>query len=164
MDVGKLKHTLRRAQLLIGPIERTILDFVAARRSPACFVSIDVDFYSSTMSAFKLLEASTALLMPRIYFHFDDILATTFGDCNGERLAISDFNVSHELRKLSPIYGLRCYLPQRYLHALWPAQVYLAHIFDHELYSRSDHGKARENSLRVTPDGSRPEMLSRTRE
>jgi hypothetical protein len=62
------------------------------------------------MNAFRVFEADQSLLLPRVHCFFMNILARTFGDHKGERLAISDFNTSHEMRKISKIYGLQYYL------------------------------------------------------
>ena len=62
----------------------------------------------------------------------------TCSEFTGERLAIDEFNAKHELRKISPIFGLRYFLPRPYDHAVWPDQMYLAHIFDHERYGDFD--------------------------
>ena len=67
-----------------------------------------------------------------------NILARTFGDHNGERLAISDFNAAHEMRKISKIYGLQYYLNAHRARQRWVEQFYMAHIFDHELYGCYD--------------------------
>ena len=77
--------------------------------------------------------------MPRIHCHFDDILGFTFADHNGERLAISEFNASNPLRKISPIYGLRYCVPKSYFNASWVEQGYMAHILDQPLYNEYDH-------------------------
>jgi hypothetical protein len=113
------------------------------------FVSFDLDFYSSTMQAFGIFEAEQRLLLPRIYCYFDDILGYTFGDHVGERLAISEFNASHELRKLSPIHGLRYYIPRRFAHRMWEKQ-YMAHIFDHDLYRQFD-GSIQRSACDLAP-------------
>lgn len=70
-------------------------------------MSIDLDLYSSTVHALRVLDADQSLLLPRIHCYLDDITGLTCGDYNGERLAVSDFNASHEMRKISPIYRLR---------------------------------------------------------
>ncbi len=56
----------------------------------------------------------------------------------GERLAISEFNASHSRRKISPIYGLKYFLPVPHAQAEWSEQMYMAHIFDHDLYRQND--------------------------
>ena len=62
----------------------------------------------------------------------------TYSEFNGERLAIAEFNTSHEMRKISPVYGLKYYLPTAYAHAEWSEQFYIAHIFNHDLYCATD--------------------------
>ena len=143
MDEDKLRNHLRRARLMLGLVEHTISEFIASRPSPVAFISFDLDYYSSTMQAFKLLEADQALLLPRIHCYFDDIMGYTYSEYNGERLAISEFNVSHSSRKISPIYGLKYFLPKPHAQADWSEMLYMAHIFDHELYGWED-GSARD--------------------
>jgi hypothetical protein len=77
-------------------------------------------------------------LLPRVVSYFDDIMGLTFGDHVGERAAIADFNTTHQLRKVSPIHGLRHYLPWPQSRTMWPEMMYLAHIFDHPLYNEND--------------------------
>jgi hypothetical protein len=138
IDVEGLKKRLKKAQLILGLVENTVPRFIDSGVAPLAFVSIDLDYYSSTMQAFKLLEADQSLLLPRIHFYFDDIMGLTFSEYNGERLAIADFNAAHTMRKISPIYGLRYFLPKRYALGQWPEQFFMAHIFDHELYGQKD--------------------------
>jgi hypothetical protein len=95
------------------------------------------------MQAFKPLEADYALLLPRIHCFFDDIMGFTFSDFTGERLAISEFNSSHAMRKISPIYALRYYLEHPPSGDHWPEKFYMAHFFDHELYGRDDGSNKR---------------------
>jgi hypothetical protein len=110
MDEEKLRKRLHSARLVLGLVEDTVSEFIASRPSPVAFISFDLDYYSSTMQAFKLLEAAPALLLPRIYCYFDDIMGFSYSDYNGERLAIMEFNASHGSRKISPIYGLKYFL------------------------------------------------------
>jgi hypothetical protein len=138
MDEDKLRQRLRRARLILGLVEDTVSEFISLRPSPVAFISFDLDYYSSTMQAFKLLEADATLLMPRVYCYFDDIMGFTYSEYNGERLAITEFNGSHESRKISPIYGLKYFLPEPYARADWSEMLYMAHIFDHEMYGLED--------------------------
>jgi hypothetical protein len=138
MDREKLERRLTRAKLILGPVEDTIPRFVQSRPSPIAFVSVDLDLYSSTIQALALFDADQALLLPRVHCYFDDIMGFTFSDYNGERLAITEFNASHTMRKISPIYGLRHFLPEHYRGSIWPEQLYMAHIFDHDIYGQYD--------------------------
>jgi hypothetical protein len=137
MDLTRLKARLKRAELLLGPVEDTVPQFLSSTRAPVAFVSFDVDYYSSTRQALKLFDGAHERLLPRVHCYFDDILGYTFGDHVGERLAIEHFNAAHELRKLSPIYGVRYYVPRRYMNRMWEKQ-YMLHVFDHPLYGRHD--------------------------
>ncbi len=138
MDKEKLQRRLQRAKLFLGLVEDTVPEFIKSKPSPVAFISFDLDYYTSTMQAFRLLEADENLLLPRIHCYFDDIMGFTYSDYNGERLAISEFNASHSSRKISPIYGLRYFLPAPHAQADWSEMFYIAHIFDHNLYDRDD--------------------------
>lgn len=138
MNVDKLKKRLSKAQLFLGHVETTITKFIDLRPAPVAFISFDLDYYTSTMQAFKLFEAVPAVLLPRIHCYFDDILGFTFSEFTGERLAISDFNHTHQMRKISPIYGLRYFLPPPCANEQWVEGIYLAHIFEHPLYGVND--------------------------
>lgn len=138
MDHAALRGTLARAQLVLGDVSATLTPWLDTKPAPVGFVSWDLDYYSSTMAAFALLDATSSLLLPRIVSYFDDTMGLTFGDHVGERAAIADFNTAHELRKLSPIYGLRHYLPWPQSRAMWPEMMYMAHLFDHPLYNEHD--------------------------
>jgi hypothetical protein len=139
MDEEKLQKRLRRARLVLGLVDETISEFIKSNPSPIAFISFDLDYYSSTVGALKLLESDPALLLPRIYCYFDDILGFTYSEYNGERLAIAEFNAAHDMRKLSTIYGLKYCLPPPYSAAQWAEQFYIAHIFDHHLYCEQDN-------------------------
>ena len=135
MDQDKLRSRLRHAKLIIGLIKETLSSFLQAGPAPVGFVSIDVDLYTSTMDALKLFEANPRVLLPRIHCYLDDMLGFTFSDFTGERLAINEFNQCHPQRKISPIYGLKHFVPDQFFDSMWVESFYLAHIFDHDLYA-----------------------------
>jgi len=147
MDVEKLKKRLRRAQLLLGPIDCTIESFIQSKPAPAAFVAFDMSLYSSTIKALKLFEADEKTLLPRIQCYFGSSTGLTYSDFNADRLAISEFNDAHQLRKISPCYGLDIMLPDS---KTWAGRMFLAHIFDHPLYGADDGMiKIRDNPLIV---------------
>jgi hypothetical protein len=138
MDEEALKARLRRARLVLGPVGETILKFIASKPAPVGFISIDVDFYSSTKEALSLLEAPHDVLLPRIQCYLDDVLGYTFGDFNGERLAIAEFNAEHASRKVSQVYGLRFLVSPEQMNEQWTEKMYLAHLMDHPRYADND--------------------------
>jgi hypothetical protein len=151
MDTERLRARLQRSELLLGLVEETLPRFIEAAPAPIGFVSIDLDYYSSTVAALMLLAASADRLLPRVMCYFDDVMGYPWGDFNGERLAIAEFNDSHEDRKISPVYGLRYFLPQPWARAMWPDMMYLAHVLDHPRYNE-DEGTALVRRLDLNPE------------
>jgi hypothetical protein len=145
MDVDKLKARLKRARLILGLVEETVPRFLLSNPAPIGFMSIDVDYYTSTAEVLKALECDQGLLMPRIHCYFDDMMGFTFSEYTGERLAITEFNNSHQTRKISPIFGLKYFLPGRYSRDLWCDEMFMAHTFDHDLYGHDDGLVIRHN-------------------
>jgi hypothetical protein len=122
----------------LGPINETVLEFINSQPAPVAFISFDVDLYSSTVQAFGLLKAPYSVLLPRIYCYFDDSQGATHSDFTGERLAISEFNLAHEMRKISPVYGLKYFVNPDVANQRWVECISIAHFFDHELYNQDD--------------------------
>ena len=93
------------------------------------FVSIDVDYYSSTKKALAIFKAEAAKYLPTVTLYLDDIGFETANPWCGELLAIPEFNEENALRKIAPFAMLRA---QRLLkNALWIEQIYTVHVFDH---------------------------------
>jgi hypothetical protein len=139
MEEAKLRRRLRAARLVIGDIKDTVATFVASSPAPVAFLACDLVLYTSTVHGLRLLNADECFLLPRVHCYFDDVLGFTWGDYNGERLAIHEFNETHAMRKISPIYGLRHYVPARCFDAMWVEKVWLAHLFDHSMYGIRDN-------------------------
>jgi hypothetical protein len=138
LDEPKLRARLQRAELVMGLVEETVGKFLQASPAPVGFVAFDLDHYTSTMQAFRVLEAEHRLLMPRIHCYFDDILGYTCGHHNGERLAIAEFNEAHPHRQISRIYGLRYCLHRKHREANWTEKMFMTHIVEHPLYNEWD--------------------------
>ena len=103
MDFDGLRKRLKKAQLILGLVENTVPGLIRSAPAPIAFISFDMDYYSSTMHAFKLFEADHSMLLPRVHCYFDDIIGLTYSEFNGDRLAIAEFNDSHAMTKISPI-------------------------------------------------------------
>lgn len=140
MDVEKLRARLQRARLILGRVEETVPEFLRTSFAPVAFVSIDLDMYTGTKHALRLLEATPDVLLPRIPYYFDDIMGGQgYCDYTGERLAIHEFNREHAMRKIAPHYGLKFFVPPQNAHAPWVECMYFAHLFDHPLYEARAH-------------------------
>ena len=150
MDLDKLRARLRRSELVLGLVEETLPRFLESDGSPIGFVSIDLDYYSSTVAALSLLKAPAERLLPRVMCYFDDVMGYPWGDFNGERLAITEFNDETDDRKISPVYGLRYFLSRPWGQAMWPEMMFLTHILDHPRYDE-DEGTALVRRLDLNP-------------
>jgi hypothetical protein len=137
MDKEKLTRRLQRAQLRLGLVETTVPKFLRSTFAPVAFISFDLDLYTGTQHALRLLEASPERLLPRVSCYFDDMMGYGCNDYTGERLAIGEFNSQHSMRKLSPHYGLRWKVPAQNQNDIWVELMYFAHIFEHPLYGTS---------------------------
>jgi hypothetical protein len=154
MDEAALRARLARAQLVIGPIADTIKPWIQAEHSPIGFMAFDLDYYSSTMQAFDLLEANADAFLPRVPCYFDDIFGYGWSDFAGERAAVTDFNDLHDRRKIGAIHGLRYELPASEFQLAWPEKMYLFHVFDHPRYNDAE-GEVAERwfeALRLRPE------------
>jgi hypothetical protein len=139
MDETALRARLRRAELHLGLVRDTIGPFAESSPAPVGFVAVDVDYYSSTVDALRLFDADASLFMPRVLAYFDDVLGYPWGESNGERLAIREFNDSHDQRVVDQIPGLRYTLPPSQFQSQWAEQMYLIHILDHPAYAKNEH-------------------------
>jgi hypothetical protein len=147
MDTAALKAKLGNARLTLGPLKETLPAFLREGPAPIGFISFDVDYYSSMNDGLVLLDAPHDLLLPRVQCCMDDILGYSFADCNGERLAIAEFNAAHVDRKLSPVYGLRFFVPPERANEQWTEKMYLAHILGHPRYGDNDGTMQRQLPL-----------------
>jgi hypothetical protein len=134
MDEGALRNRLTRTELVLGPVAETVAAWSAADHPPAGFAAFDLDYYSSTVDALRLLDAPADHVLPRVVCYFDDIFGYGWTDFTGERAAIADYNASHRERKVGPLYGLKYELPDSEWRRPWPEQMYVAHLFDHPRY------------------------------
>jgi hypothetical protein len=134
MDVERLQAKLTSAKLVLGPIEETAATFFE-KHSPAPIgaMAFDVDYYSSTMDCLKLLDGGPEHFLPRAFCYFDDTVGTNvelYSEYTGMRLAINEFNATHDRAKLDHAYLLTC----RSLISPWYHQIRILHLFDHPDY------------------------------
>jgi hypothetical protein len=136
IDVEKLKGRIRSAELLVGDVRDTVQSFGETNPAPVGFISFDLDYYSSTTAALRVLDLPFENLLPRVFCYFDDVAGgptLCYNEFTGELLAINEFNQAHSDRKLAQIAGLRHNF--RTLPVLWHEQIYVAHLFKHPHYN-----------------------------
>jgi hypothetical protein len=138
MDEQALRARLTTAELVLGPVAETVPEWTHSSHPPIGFISFDLDYYSSTMHAFGVLEGTPERMLPRVPCYFDDLFGYGWSDFNGERAAIADFNMAHDQRKIGKIHGLRYELPPSEFTLAWHDKLYLIHVFDHPEYDTSE--------------------------
>lgn len=110
------------AELIVGDVADTIPGWLEAKpvSRKMGFVSVDVDYYSSTLSAFPMFEMAPEHYLPAMPLYFDDMnTCITYNSRCGEPLAIAEFNERNPMRIIEekPTWAIRNF------HAL--------HVLDH---------------------------------
>lgn len=138
MDEKKLRARLSGARLQLGEVRDTLESFFARENPPPIgFISFDLDYYSSTVAALKILDGDQKHYLPRVTCYFDDLaggIMDAYSEFSGELLAIREFNDNHPDVKISIVPGLR--LHGNNLPAQWQEKMYVAHRFGHPDYSK----------------------------
>ncbi len=134
MDEQKLSPNLEKSKIVFGNVKDTVGTFFEEYKpAPVACIFHDLDFYSSTIDSFKILDANPDRFLPRVFNYFDDIIGgdlELYCDWTGERLAINEFNDSHSDRKFSPAYHLLASREQN----RWYHQIRILHFFAHTGY------------------------------
>ena len=132
MDQERLRDALPpNATLVLGDIGETVDAFVGSLRpsAPLGFVTLDVDFYSSSVTALRIFDGEPDRYFPYLPVYVDDLHMPTHSQYAGELLAIEEFNDAHEFRKIEPDRMLRT--NRVFKHAEWLAHMFKLHVFDH---------------------------------
>ena len=119
-------------KLLVGNVKETINDFLEkiTPEKPIGFVSYDLDYYSSTKDALKILSGvDSQKYLPITYICLDDINLTSHYSYSGELLAVNEFNKENQLRKIE--YHKFLENGRIFRRATWIKQIYFLHVLDH---------------------------------
>ena len=136
MDRAALERRLTKAKLVFGNVSETVAQFAKDHNpAPIGAVIIDLDYYSSTRDAFRLMDFCRERMLPRAYFFFDDIIGDDTVLMNpyvGEELAVNEFNQTHPHQKITEVR----YLTRGPGVDIWRQQMYAYHDFAHPDYTR----------------------------
>lgn len=137
MDDAALRARLRGGtKLVMGQVKETVPAFLTDLRWPVGFIAFDLDYYSSTKDALRMMDGPESGRLPRIYCYFDDIVwpaEACHNPYTGENLAIREFNAEHDGQKICKLENLNWIQPHP---AQWHQQMYVAHEFAHPLYTK----------------------------
>jgi hypothetical protein len=133
------KRLPANATIVIGDVSDTIKPFLEDCAIIG-FISVDLDYYHSTVEALKLLDAAPDKYLPWVVMYFDDVEYDRHNPFCGELAAIEEFNRKHSDRKIAKFNVLR----QRrvFQRATWIDHMYIAHVFDHAFRTRERSQKA----------------------
>lgn len=114
-----------------GDIAKTVSIFQSEKNKniPIGFVSLDLDYYSSTKNALKIFKFEPDSYLPYVKVYLDDINNLDHNSFCGELLAVSEFNIEQEFRKIERVEFLKEW--RIFKNALWHKQIYHAYVLDH---------------------------------
>lgn len=143
MDQANLEKKLSYSKLIIGDVNTTLEKFFDIYSpSPIGAIFHDLDYYSSTISSFKIFDNDEKYYLPRIFNYFDDILGTElemYNEFSGELLAIQNYNLKNSSKKIVLNRNLITSNNEK-----WRTQIYYFHNFEHKDYNKFIGGTEQE--------------------
>lgn len=128
-DVKGLKQT-SGAEIFLGNINDTLAEYVPGTSCPIGFVSLDVDYFSSSVDALKIfLERDATKFLPWVVLYLDDVELDGHNPFCGELAAVEHFNSQDPYRKITRFNLLR--QKRIFQRPPWIDHMYLVHFFDH---------------------------------
>lgn len=139
-----------KTRLIIGDIASSLPEYKKQldEDSRIAFVSIDVDYYSSTKDCLSIFTGLQSNYLPKVVVYLDDVNNIDHNQYCGELLAISEFNSKDSPRKICKMTQLRNW--RIFKNALWLDQMYFSHILDSD-YRRSEFQRKREITKLFNP-------------
>ena len=128
-----------QASIKYGPIAETLNELTTdlTDNDVIGFVSIDVDYWSSTKDCFMLFDDSRLNFLPRTPMYLDDVNNIDHHPFAGELLAVREFNEDHADVKIAKMNQLRDW--RIFKNALWLDQMYWHLNFKHAFFTQAYH-------------------------
>lgn len=129
--VSALKQRLSgRATLVVGDVRETFPEWLRHSERPVGFVSIDVDYYSSSIGILDALaNCDASALLPIASVYLDDVLCFGVPRCAGELAAVAEFNRDNPSRQFDRADWVSEFRP--YKEALWLKRLFDLYCLDH---------------------------------
>ena len=127
MDVPLLRSRLSaRTTLILGNVENTVAEFCNDTQVPPIgFIAFDLDLYSSTTQALRLLSTPERRMLDHVSLYFDDTEHSISHRFAGELLAIDEFNAKNAHVKIDRWRGVQNDRP--FPDANFLQRMYMAH-------------------------------------
>ena len=139
-DLERLRQSIPPStELVLGRIEETFPRWLSGESHlPIGFVSVDVDYFSSSQAILRIVEShEVRSFLPFVSFYFDDMLQYLTPRVTGEFAAVTEFNLSSLRRKLDRDDWLSEARP--FMERLWLKRMYSLCCFDHPALSYRNH-------------------------
>ncbi len=106
-------------------------DFVASLKpdAPLGFFTVDVDYYSSALGCLEVPKGQPDRYLPHFWAYFDDVTMPSANRWCGELLAIDEFNLANQQRKIDNSDVLRS--RRVFKNSDWLEIIRSVHILDH---------------------------------
>ena len=136
-DLEKLRNNIKTSTLIIGDIKDKVKTFFDEYEPPVIgFISFDLDYYTSTLSAFEIFNFSQSNYLPRVECYMDDV--SSFNELSASKgtgvlRAIEEFNERENNKK---IYKKELVSQFRRFKEYWNEKIYVFHYFNHDLYNK----------------------------
>lgn len=147
-DTAALQRSLPdNAEVIYGPIAETVsqLETRLEDGDVVAFLSIDVDYWSSTVDCMQIFDNDRLRFLPRTPLYLDDVNNIDHHEYAGELLAVAEFNAAHPSAKIVPMRQLRNW--RYFKNALWLDQMYWYLDLGHRFYTRDYHADRRRTHL-----------------
>jgi hypothetical protein len=127
MDEALLRSRLTaRTTLVLGNVEETVPRFFDDPSvAPVGFIAFDLDLYSSTANALRVLSMPGARTLDHVALYFDDTEHSISHRAAGELLAIDEFNQTHAHATIDRWRGIKNERP--FPEASFLQKMYMAH-------------------------------------
>lgn len=133
LDLAGIRPRLAdRTRLILGHFSATVPNFVERCDPPPIgFIACDLDLYSSTREALRLLSAPGTPMLWHLPMYFDDIMPFAASRFAGELLAVEEFNAEGGRVKIDRWHGIAYDRP-------FPERGFLQRMFvAHDLHALS---------------------------
>ena len=122
----------QKTEIIYGEINQTLEDFIQSvdDNEIVGFISIDVDYYSSTNQCLQVFNIDRDKLLPSTVLYFDDVNNVDHNPYMGELLSIEEYNRQQEDVKICKMNQLSNW--RIFKNALWLDQMYFAHVLSHD--------------------------------
>jgi hypothetical protein len=118
------------ARLIIGDVSQTVGEIEPVlQKAPLGFVSIDLDYYWSTVEALRALTFAPELYLPFVDIYLDDIMFEGHSPAGGELLAVEEFTAANPHRAIHPHRMLA--EKRLFRRGDWLAHMYTLQVLDH---------------------------------